>query len=99
MFCLDVKTCQTNPNLLIENRSYFVATYPTAGKFALQYDVSDKYGNSSRQRGVVDIDSPIDNEDAHIVTLPSPVVVSGAKNHVQVGKGLDNTILFYINYE
>ena len=69
-FCLDVKTCKTNKNLFIENRNTFVATYPAPGKYAIQYDVADKYGNTSRQRGVVDASQPAPLEDAALVTLP-----------------------------
>ena len=70
VFCLDVKTCKTTSNLLIENRSYFVATYPAAGRYAMQYDVSDRFGNTSRQRGVIDVTAPAPTTDAAIVTLP-----------------------------
>lgn len=98
MFCLDVKTCKTNSNLLIENRSYFVGTYPAAGKYAIQYDVADKFGNASRQRGVVDIASPLPAGNATLVTLPGIEQTTGGKAAVKVGKGLDNTILFYVDY-
>ncbi|MBP6910717.1 PKD domain-containing protein [Patescibacteria group bacterium] len=97
-FCLDLKTCKENINLLIENRSYFVATYPEAGKYAIQYDVADKFGNSSRQRGVIDVTQPAPTTDAIIVTLPGALPSSGGKATVQVGKGLDNTVLFYAEY-
>lgn len=97
-FCLDLKTCKENTNLLIENRSYFVATYSAAGKYAIQYDVADKFGNSSRQRGVVDVTQPAPATDAVIVTLPGAIASSGGKATVQVGKGLDNTILFYSEF-
>lgn len=98
IFCLDLKTCKTDSSLLVENRSYFTTTYPAAGKYAIQYDVSDKFGNSSRQRGIVEVVAPITAVDATIVTLPAPITSSGGTDLVQIGKGLDNTVLFYVNY-
>lgn len=99
IFCLDIKTCKTNSNFLIENRSYFTTTYPQPGRYAIQYDVADKFGNSSRQRGLLDIAGPTPATDAIIVTLPAPNVTTGGNATVQIGKGLDNTVLFYVAYD
>ncbi len=84
--------------MLIENRSYFTATYPGPGKYAIQYDVADKFGNTSRQRGIVETNEIVAPNDAQILTLPAPATTTGGAAAVQIGKGLDNTILFYVNY-
>lgn len=83
---------------MIENRSYFTATYPAPGKYAIQYDVADKFGNNSTQRGIVELNQQVAPNDATIVTLPAPVSTTGGMPTVHVGKGLDNTVLFYVNY-
>ena len=36
--------------------------------------------------------------DVNIVTLPAPTATAGGNPSVQVGKGLDNTVLFYIDH-
>ena len=77
IFCLDLKTCKTDKNMLIENRSYFTAAYPGQGKYAIQYDVADKFGNTSRQRGIVEINSVVAANDAQIMTLPAPASTTG----------------------
>jgi|GEM_PF-3714547 len=56
--------------MLVENQSTFVVTYPAAGRYAIQYDVADKFGNRSQQRGIVDVTQPAPAGDATIVTLP-----------------------------
>lgn len=84
--------------MLVENRSYFTVAYPGAGKYAIQYDVADKFGNTSRQRGIVEINDVVAPDDAQVMTLPAPSTTTGGAPAVQIGKGLENTILFYVNY-
>ena len=85
--------------MLMENRSTFVVTYPALGKYAIQYDVADKYGNTSQQRGIVDVSQPVPEGDALTVTLPGPAPTADGGLAVQVGKALDNNILFYVDYK
>ncbi len=37
-------------------------------------------------------------DDVNIVTLPGPTPTSGGNISVQIGKGLDNTVLFYVDF-
>lgn len=47
---------------------------------------------------MVEIANPTSAADATIITLPAPTISAAGNPIVQIGKGLDNTILFYVDY-
>lgn len=96
--CMDMKSCKTNEDFVVDTGDYFMFDkYPSYDKYYISMDLTDKYANRANKRRNIEIQSWT---SAQPVLLSIPRISTGDKlDEILVWKNLDNTVLFYVVYD
>jgi len=81
----------------ISTGSYAVHTYPNYGKYVINLEIADSYGNIAKTREVIDLMAPDTNKVIFPLTLPQNTIKNNAY-HINVGEQSNNQILMNLIY-
>ncbi len=94
--CFDRTKCKAS-GITQKNQKEYVKKYSDYGQYVLEFNVTDKFGNSAIDRRVINLTPAPANETIHISTVPEATIIDGFPT-VRLWNSFNDEILLFVHY-